>query len=300
MKPIFIINSLSATVAKKGARLAKYSAHASAVFEHAIFDQLDAIVEQGTKAGWVIIEGGDGTAHGIISAFFNRLSDLSAMPKFTLLPGGMTNQVAKNVGLKRLSAKSLSLLFTADNTVTKTPIIKVSSQGHTDKYGFLLSTGGVPMVTRYTKEKLHSRGIGGSSAVVGGIIRGITGGGGDVLQPTEIALDIDTKQHIGGAHLGTIVTTLPSLLLGLDPFWGSGNGPLRISHVNAAARRLPANVLGLWMGRKSKDRSADGLQSWTAQNLTYDYSGPVMLDGETLALGNRFCVVATQPIEFVT
>ncbi len=299
MKPIFIVNSLSATVAKKGARLAGYSAHASTVFEQDIFNQLDAIVEQGTQAGWVIIEGGDGTAHGIISAFFNRISDHNQMPKFTLLPGGMTNQVAKNVGLKRLSTKSLSLLFAGNHAVSKTPILKVSSQGHADKYGFLLSTGGVPMVTRYTKEKLHSRGIGGSSAVVGGIIRGITGSGGDVLQPTEIALDVDA-QHIKGLHLGTIVTTLPSLLLGLDPFWGEGNGPLRISYVKAAPRRLPAHLLGLWMGRKSKDRSADGLQSWTAQSLTYDYDGPVMLDGETLALENRFCVHATQPLDFVT
>jgi len=299
VKPVFVINSLSETVARKGSKLAPLAELSSAIFDNQIFEQLNLIVAAGKKAGWVIIEGGDGTAQGIISAFFNQLDDISAMPKFTLLPGGMTNQVAKNIGLKAFSDKSLRALLNAPSKDVQVPMLKVSPDDLPDLYGFLFPTGGVPMVTRYTKDKIHSRGVGGSAAVVGGIIKGITGRDDSVLHPTEISLHVN-DEHVSGSHLGTLVTTLSSLLLGLDPFWGNGNGPLRVTYVEGHAKRLPAHVAGLWIGRKNKDRRADGLHSYRAAQLDYDYAGPTVLDGEPISLSAKFSVTATQPLTFTS
>lgn len=272
---------------------------ASAAFDTQIFDNLDLVVAAGKDAGWVIIEGGDGTAQGIISAFFNQLDDVNTMPKFTILPGGMTNQVAKNIGLKTLSVNAIKRLLKNTPTENQIPILKVASPDYPDLYGFLFSTGGLPMVTEYTKEKLHSKGIGGSAAVLGGIIKGISGRDDNVLHATDIALSADDKA-LSGSHLGTLVTTLPSLLLGLDPFWGEGDGPLRLTYVDGNPKHLPAHVAGLWMGRKTKDRSRDGLQSYRARRINYDYSGPIVLDGETLTLGSSFSVTATTPLVFLS
>ena len=299
MKPVFVINNLSETVAKKGSKLASFKNRASAVFDADIFDTLDLIVAAGEKSGWVIIEGGDGTAQGIISAFFNQLGPDGVIPKFTLLPGGMTNQVAKNIGLKPLSERAISRLLDSPPKIIPTPLLKVTSAEHPDYYGFLFSTGGVPMITAYTKEKLHSKGIGGSAAVLGGILKGLSGQDNGILSATEVSLRVD-EHEIKGRHLGTLVTTLPSLLLKLDPFWGRGTGPLRMTYVEDAAKRLPAHALGLWLGRKSKDRRADGLHSHRAHALTYNYSGPVVLDGESLALGTSFSVSATPPVAFIS
>jgi len=96
VKPVFVINPLSETVARRGSSLKPFSYSAEGLYDEEIFDHLDDIVAAGVKAGWVIIEGGDGTAQGIITAFFNSIKTPSDMPSFTLLPGGMTNQVAKN------------------------------------------------------------------------------------------------------------------------------------------------------------------------------------------------------------
>jgi len=297
VKPVFVINPLSETVAQKGSSLKSFSHIAQDVYDEEIFDYLDDIVTAGVKAGWVIIEGGDGTAQGIITAFFNSIKTPSDMPSFTLLPGGMTNQVAKNIGLKTVTKRGIKALLDSPQKQTPMPLLKVTSAGHPDLFGFLFSTGGVPMVTQYTKEKLHSRGIGGSAAVMGGILKGILSRDQDVLRPTDICLNIGNMQH-KGSHLGTLVTTLPSLLLGLDPFWGDGEGPLRITYAADNAKRLPVHIAGLWIGVKSKDRSPDGLHSYNSDSLEYDYSGPIVLDGEPLAIGRKFLISATQALNF--
>lgn len=299
MKPVFVINALSETVAKKGSKLAGLANRAVAVFDHNIFDNLNLIVEAGCKAGWVIIEGGDGTAQGVISAFFNHISVDADMPKFTLLPGGMTNQVAKNIGLKPFSIKGLTELLDGNNVDKEQVLLQVSSKGHPNLYGFLFSTGGVPMVTQYTKNKLHSKGVSGSAAVVGGIIKGVSGKDETVLHPSDISVRVDDKL-IEGSHLGTLVTTLPSLMLRLDPFWGEGLQPLRLTYVEGKPKHLARNVAGLWLGRKEIDRDADGLHSYRAAQLDYSYDGPIVLDGEPLSIPINFKVLPTQPLTFVS
>ena len=299
MKPIFIINSLSETVAAKGSNLKPLSDRAYHVFDKDIFDHLDEIVTAGQKSGWVIIEGGDGTAQGIITAFFNMTKPQAPMPRFTLLPGGMTNQVAKNIGLKPFTARSVRDLLSKSHKQTQMPLLRVSCAGYPNLYGFLFSTGGVPMVTDYTKDNLHKRGIGGSAAVVGGIIKGVSGKNDSILRSTNISVQVNDIK-LSGSHLGTLVTTLPSLLLKLDPFWGAEDGPLRMTYVEGGANRLAAHVLALWLGRKKTDRRADGLHSYRTDKLTYEYEGPTVLDGEPLTLGTQFELSATQSLTFVS
>jgi diacylglycerol kinase family enzyme len=299
VKPIFVINTLSETVARKGSALKRFATQAEAVFDENIFEDLDIIIAAGQKSGWVIIEGGDGTSQGVLSAFLQQFEKPQDLPKFTLIPGGMTNQVSKNIGLKSRANSKIETLLSGATREATVPLLHVSSDGYPDLYGFLFSTGGVPMITNYTKDKLHNRGIGGSAAVLGGIIKGVSGRENDVLQSTDIALSVDGKD-MAGLHLGTIVTTLPSLIMGLDPFWGDGDGALRLTYVTADAQRLPHHVVSLWAGRKNIDRSKDGLHSFNASKLTYNYGGPIVLDGEALTLGKTFTVTPTQPIRFVS
>jgi len=136
-------------------------------------------------------------------------------------------------------------------------------------------------------------------AVIGGILKGVSGDG-ELTKPTDIKLNInaETPQELTGPHLGTIVTTLPGLILKLDPFWGDGKRPLRVTYVAGDYQKLVRNVASLWLGNKTKDRRQDGLHSWTADDMAYDYDGPCVLDGELLDLTKGFKVEPTQPIRF--
>ena len=116
------------------------------------------------------------------------------------------------------------------------------------------------------------------------------------MQTTPLELDGLHK----GPHLGTVVTTLPSLMMGLDPFWGDGDAPLRVTWINGTYRALGRNIMSVWAGSKSKDRSKDGLHSKRVDALSYTYEGDIVLDGEFLSIpSGKFTVRPTRPGTFL-
>ena len=303
MSPWFVFNAASAKVAKKGALLPKIAEQHNAVLRDVgDFSDVDTLVRDAlaAKARHIVIEGGDGTVQGILTEFL-RQSKARDLPIFTLVPGGNTNQIARNVGLSTASPQAVAKALGDNKVLAQAPLLRIKDKAQRKYYGFLFSSGALPQVTDYTKDKLHDRGIGGSMAVIGGIIKGAAGTN-SITKPTQIKLNInaDGTHKLRGPHLGTIITTLPGLMLGLDPFWGEGNRPLRVTYVAGEYQKLVRHVASLWLGNKSKDRSQDGMYSWTADGLKYRYEGPCVLDGELLELTKGFKIRATKPIRFAT
>jgi len=301
MQPWFVFNAASAKVAKKGALLPKIAEQHNAVLRDVgDFSDVDNLVQEAlaAKAEHIVIEGGDGTVQGILTEFL-RHEKARNLPIFTLVPGGNTNQVARNVGLSAATPQTVAKALDENKNVTQASLLRIKDKAQRKYYGFLFSSGALPQVTDYTKDKIHDRGIGGSMAVIGGILKGATGTN-SITTPTNIKLNIkaDGIQKLRGPHLGTIVTTLPGLMLKLDPFWGEGERPLRVTYVAGEYQKLVRNVASLWLGKKNKDRSQDGMYSWTADGLNYRYKGPCVLDGELLDLSKSFKIRATRPIRF--
>lgn len=302
-KPWFVFNAASAKVAKKGALLPKIAKqHGAILRDVGDFSDVDKLVEEALAANaeHVFIEGGDGTVQGILTEFL-RHEKTRNLPIFTLVPGGNTNQVARNIGLKAATPQAVARALSQDQSINQAPLLRIKDKMGRKYYGFLFSSGALPQVTDYTRDKLHDRGVGGSMAVIGGILKGVSGDDG-ITQPTKVKLNIDADglHKLRGPHLGTIVTTLPGLMLGLDPFWGEGERPLRVTYVAGQYQKLMRHVASLWLGNKTKDRRQDGMYSWTANSLKYRYIGPCVLDGELLALTKGFKIRATQPIRFAT
>lgn len=302
-KPWFVFNAASAKVAKKGALLPKIAErHGAVLRDVGDFSDVDILVQDAlaAKAEHIVIEGGDGTVQGILTEFLRHESTRN-LPIFTLVPGGNTNQVARNIGLNAATPQAVANALGQNKTLSEAPLLRVKDKAGRKYYGFLFSSGALPQVTDYTKDKLHDRGLGGSLAVIGGILKGVSGDAG-ITKPTQVKLNIeaDGLHKLRGPHLGTIVTTLPGLMLGLDPFWGAGDRPLRVTYVAGEYQKLVRHVASLWLGNKSKDRSQDGMFSWTANSLKYRYKGPCILDGELLDLTKGFKIRATQPIRFAT
>ena len=300
-RPWFVFNAASAKIAKKGALLPNITKKHDAILRDVgDFSDVDKLVKDAlnAKAEHIVIEGGDGTVQGILTEFL-RHEKARNLPMFTLVPGGNTNQVARNIGLTTTTQHAIAKALSKDKVITKAPLLRIKDKAARKYYGFLFSSGALPQVTDYTKDKLHDRGIGGSMAVIGGILKGASGTS-SITTPTNIRLNIRAEEthKLRGPHLGTIVTTLPGLILKLDPFWGEGQRPLRVTYVAGDYQKLIRNVASLWLGKKNKDRSQDGLYSWTADALKYRYKGPCVLDGELLDLTKGFNIRATKPIRF--
>jgi len=275
--PAFIINPLSHSVAKRGSLLVKTGRtnrnnctilHSFEILPAAVAN----ILETGSKH--VFIEGGDGTIHGVLSAFMNQQPDVDKLPDFTLLPGGMTNLVAAHVGLKRPSVKKLTRLMDASGALQIINLAMLAikaADNHKTHYGFLLSTGALPAATRYCLDHIHTKGVGGSAAVRSTLFKVMLGRKRErdaILTPTPLYLDLGEKQ-IDGDHIVTITTTLPRLMIGLKPFWGKGDGPLMITHVSKNAQHLKRNIARMLLpGQSVRAHAAlkrDGLENQTRQ-----------------------------------
>ena len=300
MTRLFIVNMLSERVARKGSVLEPLAAETgTATFRLDPFDALPSAVTQAAKDGvdHVVIEGGDGTVQGVISAFLYQADKFAPFPAFSIVPGGMTNQVAKNIGLKSAGARSVKQALAGPMDSVDIPLLRVIDPEGPNYAGFLFSTGAIPQITRYTTGELHRKGIGGSAAVLGGILKGMRGDDGTLMQITPVCMD----GIYDGQHLGTVVTTLPSLIMGLDPFWGDGEEPLRVTWVDGSYRGLARNIMQIWMGLKSKDRTPEGFYSKRVNELSYHYQGDIVLDGEFLSMpSGKFTVRPTRPVTFLT
>jgi len=265
---------------------------------------------QFTPDDHLFIEGGDGTMQRSLTALLNSLDNIHDCPKISIIAGGLTNQIAANIGLKtgprrdRISAA----IAAPQNGLRPTPILKLTCANSAPQFGCLFSSGALPFVTEYYDAKIRANQAGGKMAIAGTLLKVMAGSqtARDKLMP---ATDLSLTLHVSGQtrtktgpHLGTVVTTLPSLMMGLDPFWNDAQpGDIRLLYASAKARRLLRNLSGLWLGRKTKDRSGDGLESYRADHAAFHYHGPLALDGEPIAFGGApFSVSATPPLPFVT
>ena len=297
MTAAFFINPRSERVGKRGSRLAGHAEEFGArVFDLAVFESLPAQVEAALPtAELLVIEGGDGTVQAVMTEVLRQAGPDGALPDIAIASGGMTNQVAKVIGMRRVSRGGLRNLH-ADPDVLDTRLLRLSADGMTDQCGFLFSTGALPMVTDYAKSELHTRGIGGSAAVAGGLIKAVTSERDTVMPATPCTLDI-AGHAFDGPHLGTVATTLPTVTMGLDPFWGDGDGDLRLTYVDGTHKGLFRHVAGVWIGFKDRDRSPDGFHSFNADQARFRYAGPVMMDGEPMALpGEAFTLSTTRTV----
>ncbi|MGB6228951.1 MAG: diacylglycerol kinase family protein [Litorimonas sp.] len=297
MTASLFINPHSERVGKKGSRLAIYAGeHDAKVFDLASFAALPSQVEAALETSdLIVIEGGDGTVQCVMSEVLRQVGEDAEMPDFAIASGGMTNQIAKIIGMKRVGKSGLKTIHEDPNAL-QTRMIRLSCDGAPDQYGFLFSTGALPMVTDYAKNELHARGIGGSAAVFGGIVKAVLGEREQLMPSTECDLSVN-GERLTGPHLGTVATTLPSITLGLDPFWGDGDGHIRLTYVDGDASRLHRHIAEVWVGFKDKDRTPDGFHSWNADRAEFTYSGPVMMDGEPFDLpGETFTLSASRPV----
>ena len=307
----FLINPDSTTVRKKGSILSQIEAPLTRnLYQITSFETLPSVFDEiaNQNIEWIFIEGGDGTIQGFLSALLRNKDKFKILPKITLVPGGLTNQIARNIGLKHRSLTRLQKLITdGPKNVKQTPMLHISITDHSDLYGFLFSSGAMPMATHYYTDQIHSQKKSGAMAVAQMLFKAFGGNEktrSDIYQKTPLRLHISTDKeetHLDQEHLVSVVTTLPSLMLGLDPFWGDSQGPLRLTYVHGHAEKLMRNLLAVWAGRKHIDRKAEGFESFGANYLCYDYDGPLILDGEHIKWnGGRVEIRATEPINFVS
>jgi diacylglycerol kinase family enzyme len=312
-KTAFFYNPLSHTVATRGSVLEKAAGvNEAIIFELDDFSKLGAFVEQSATQGveTIFIEGGDGTIQGVLTETLLQLKGFKTRPNFVLLPGGMTNLVAANIGLKRPSVDRITdIIQNPQNRKIKTlPLLHIEPKDEgTSHFGFLLSTGALPAATQYCLDEIHTKGIGGSAAVGATLFKVLFGPKQkrrELMAPTPIQLSMADKT-IDGDHLTSVATTLPKLIIGINPFWGLDDAPVQLTFADPNVRHKLINIARMFKKTQSaRTRAAlerDGFHSWNINDATLVHEGPIILDGEVLPLTKGpIKLSASEPLVFLS
>ncbi|HFB55593.1 MAG TPA: hypothetical protein ENJ46_06675 [Hellea balneolensis] len=313
----FITNPLSHSVAKTGSILDQTATDADRNaqinrYHLSDFSNLTDIVQSMSKdpPELVFIEGGDGSIHGVLSEFLRQSSSFTTLPNFVLLPGGMTNLVADLVGVTKPSPHKLHTLLddTAPQRLTKLPLLTLTYGTDGRAYhGFLFSTGALPKATQYCLDQVHTKGIPGAQAVRMTLFK-VLFSRGEARQTVLGATPYDLttpNMHVRGNHVVSIATTLPKLMIGINPFWGAEKKPVRLTYVHEHASHLVRNIMRLFRKNISEKHietlKKDGFESWNIDEAQIYHAGPMVMDGEFLPLTDGpITLSASQLLNFVS
>lgn len=310
-----ISNPLSHSVSRRGSVLAAAAAREKDALFHSLdkFEDLPNILarfaQQNVNA--VFVEGGDGTAMAVVTEILSGRSGLPKDTPIALLPGGMTNLAAKVMGVRKAGKGGIRALLAdlrtgeIDARRHDLPLLEISLAKNAQPiYGFFLSTGALPNSIRFCRRKMHTAGASGSLAVGLTLARLIFGprsaDGNEVMRASDMALETSAF-HAAGSHLFTLATTLPEFNLGIDPFWGTEDAPLRFTHASWPANGLVRAMFGILTNASAARMRKRGMESFNINEALLGYSGDIVLDGEFLSAppSGKIKITTTQPVVFI-
>ena len=259
----------------------------------------------------LIISGGDGTVHGILSHLGEDQRFTAAMPLLALFPHGTTNVTAKDISLKsphpRLLKRIAHLAESGtlhEHTHTRHSLRVENLVNLPPQHGFIFGAGAVSQATRKVQTDSNAKGWTGNAAVgkmlLGDILRKISGRDpslGGMLTPQPMHMKARSGQIFDGKTLTIIATTLNRLVLGARPFWNQGNHPLHITRVGDFRDRFLTSLYRIFYGDKSK-LPAEIFQSFSDEGFDLKLDSDIVIDGEFYPARNSAPLKVTLGPEF--
>jgi hypothetical protein len=261
----------------------------------------------------LVVSGGDGTVHAVLTELLND-GPFAPVPRLAVLPSGMANAVAGDVGLAGPPERSLDRLLTLVReggrlAVRRRQVLSlIPTPGARPCHGMFFGTGAFYRTVKAGRQRIHPTGARHALATalalglfaVEALIRRSSPGstfGGD-----RLTISLDGGAPRTAMRLGMIATTLERLTLGLNPFWGGGAGRLRYTLFPYPPPRFACALLPILRGRPRPWMAAAGYESGRADELALTLDCPLVLDGEIYAgPAERPAVLrADRSAEFVT
>ncbi len=263
------------------------------------FSALDEIVERLIQddVEVIAVNGGDGTVQAVLTALALRESN-EPSPKIAILQGGMTNVIAKDVGMRGRPAKALTTLIKhisddseeCGNSVeilSRSLIGLVTNGKEPSIFGMFFGAIGFYQAVLLAQENVRPKGLAGDLASASSLVLilvklllGRPGVNNPLYKGEAISIALDDGQKLESSHLLLIATTLDRLMLGLMPFWGKADETIRYTSVAFPPKRLASALLPVLRGKPRAWMHECGYESGTTSDMAIDIKSPVVLDGE--------------------
>jgi len=212
-----------------------------------------------------------------------------------LLPHGTTNMTAADLGfgIKSLQGQADFIIAAgagaAPKDVRSRPTVKVANPADAMvRHGMFLGTGAAWQGTRFCQTDVHDKGLKGSWATFATLATALVKAAfvpanpndlSRIDRPYEMAISANDSTVADGGQLMYLATTLQKLILGVRPFWGGADGPMRSTLIPYP----PPNVFrwSLPLMRGGEDRRVpDGCVSFCADEVLIETRCPFVIDGE--------------------
>lgn len=237
----------------------------------------------------IVVNGGDGTVQAVLSSLIND-RPFAEIPPIAVLPGGKTNMIAADLGLRggperqlRRLLKRLAGRGRSPRLVERRLIALQVGDEEPPRFGMFFGTAGVVNGLRWCRTRVHPLNLPtwASHFLALGllVLITITRHRSSPLRSQPIRMHLDGGEVLSGRYAFVLATTLDRLLLGLRPYGREGRGILKFSAVSAGGGAMLRALLALFTGRFSKG-GIDGLQVRRTDSLRIEGDDPVTLDGE--------------------
>jgi len=264
------------------------------------------------ECGLLILNSGDGLVHGVLGALFLGAA-FERPPPLALLPRGMTNMTAADVGLGGRDAGTLARLLDiaarddVERHLVRRRVLKVDyDPALPGERGMFFGAAGIYDGIHLCTGNIHTRGLTGSWAstatlftVLGrALLRGVEAIG---IGGAEIGVTVDGEFEGSRPRAMVLATTLDRMVLSSRPFWNNGGGPIHFTVVDHPAVGLVRHSRQLLYGGRTRDLPDPPFRSTAAGRLELRFDTPFTIDGEFFraAPGAPVVITAAEQVQYV-
>jgi diacylglycerol kinase (ATP) len=268
-------------------------------------EELDEVLADFARRGvdLLLINGGDGTVQTVLTRLLEN-HPFETQPDLAILPRGMANTTAADVGLRGKAADALSRVIVASRDggiahhVVERPVLRIENlASDRPQRGMMFGGGAIPDAIDLCNRQVYARGLRGDLAMgvtLAAILLGSALGrrSNGVLRPHDIGVALDGGSEDRIDRLLVLATTLHRLILRSRPFWNYDTEPIRytsIAYPPEHLLRAAPRVLYGWGRRALPPEIYD---SQGARRIALRLDAPFTIDGETFhPLPNQAVVV---------
>ncbi|MEM7568713.1 MAG: diacylglycerol kinase family protein [Pseudomonadota bacterium] len=253
-------------------------------------DGLDKTLSEMGRKGveTLIIGGGDGTLQAAFTDSINN-ARFERQPDYVALPCGMTNVIANDCGLRGAPVAGLDNFLWRRQRGDVQPVTRhlmaVKNGAQKPIYGFFFGCAGFHSAVKYSREKIQRFGAKRSlqlMASVAGYVSKVAFDTNNTVESVDLSITQSDAPEQQGTHrqLLAMATTLHSIGSGIYPFWGEGDGPMAVTTVRHPRSRLLRATPSILRGKSRPWFRAHGYESWRERQLSLEFDGPFVFDGE--------------------
>jgi hypothetical protein len=238
------------------------------------------------------VNGGDGTVQAISTALINQ-RPFRVPPRLAPLHGGMTNLIAHRLGWSGRPATALDRLVRraaagARLPGRRQPLLSLArTPQEAPLHGFFLGAAAFYRGAMLGRERVQRR-LGMKRTAQAGlsvalyVVRALFRRGDDDpwVRGDPIGIEWEARSEAARPRFIFVATTLDRLMLGLQPFWGEGEGEIRWTVLEHPPRRLARALLPLLRGRPRPWMAEAGYRSYRSRRVTLTIDSPIIFDGE--------------------